>query len=109
MEDTKKVKQETEEAKIARIEAKHGKIAMVISFDQGAHVGYLKMPDRVLKDKVLAAVKDAPHHAAEIMINNILIKEESSSIFLTDDGYLLGAFQLAQELISIKQGEIKKN
>lgn len=108
MEDTKKVKQETQEAKIARLEAKHGKI-MVISFDDGAHVGYLKMPDRVLKDKVLAAVKDAPHHAAEIMINNILIKEESSSIFLTDDEYLLGAFQLAQELISIKQGEIKKN
>lgn len=108
MEDTKKVKQETEEAKLARLEAKHGKI-MVISFDDGEHVGYIKMPSRGVKDKVLAAVKEAPHFAAQIMLDNCLIEEESSSIFLTDDGYLLGAFQLAQELITIKQGEIKKN
>ena len=108
MEDIKKVKQETEAEKIARLEAKHGHI-MVISFDDGEHMAYIKKPSRQVKDKVLGAIKDAPHFAAEIMLENCLIRPESSSIILEDDNYLLGAFQAAQEFIKIKQFEIKKN
>lgn len=104
--DTKKEITQEEE-KIARLEAKHGKI-MVISFDDGEHIGYAKKPSRVVLGQVIARVQNDPIQAAEILVQNCLIMPESDRIFLEDDAYLLGAYKLLQELITIKDGEIKK-
>ncbi len=100
-------KKESREGKLNRLSAIYGEVH-ILDFNDGV-IGYVKKPSRAVLGQFLNRIQSDPVSAAELLVQNCLIKDEYDPIILKDDGYLLGASKQLQSLVVVKDAELKKN
>lgn len=93
----------TEEQKIEGFKKKYGD---VFHYTAEGKSCYLKKPSRQTISAAAVVGKNNPMKYNEILLNGCWI--EGDEELKTDDGLFLGVSQILNDLIEIKEGELKK-
>ena len=69
---------------------------------------YLRRPARPVLSAVMNRIQSDPLGSIEMLLRNCIITEVSDTRILDDDDMFIAAAQSANELINVRQSELKK-
>ncbi len=93
-----------EAAFVADLKRKHGEI-YVLNFEDGKKC-YLKTPDRKTLKFAATIAQSNPLEYAEVILNNCFVGGDED--IKTNNAYFLSATSKIEQLIEVKQSELKK-